>query len=131
MSSALVVRAGIAVLRRLGVYRHSETAEEEGAITGRLHDKSLRKQHLLQVGVIPAGSEAFVLHADLERLIVLQQAQRRTPKDAEVRVGMSATEARLIFAERYVELPKRLFSIDQWPRTAAANCLAESFLLMM
>lgn len=32
---------------------------------GRLHVNSLSEQHLLQVGVIPTGGEAFVLHADL------------------------------------------------------------------
>ena len=50
--------------------------------------------------VIPAGGEAFVLHADLERLVVLWQAQRRTAEDAEVRVGMSAAQTR--FSEAWL-----------------------------
>ena len=60
---------------------------------GRLHVKSLSEQDLLQVRVVPTGGAAFVLHADLDRLVILQQAQRRTTEDAEVRVGMPAAQA--------------------------------------
>ena len=60
---------------------------------GRLHHKSLSEQHLLQVGVVPTGGEAFVLHADLQRVIVLQKAQRRATEDAEVGVGVAKTNA--------------------------------------
>jgi len=72
---------------------------------GRLHDNSLSEQHLLQVGVVPSRGEAFVLDADLERVVVLQQAQRRPTEDAEVRVGMAPAQAGLVFLKRDVELP--------------------------
>ncbi len=62
-------------------------------VAGRLHHKSLSEQHLLQVGVVPTGGEAFVLHADLQRVIVLQKAQRRATEDAEVGVGVAKTNA--------------------------------------
>jgi hypothetical protein len=58
---------------------------------GRLHHKSLSEQDLFQVGVVPAGGEAFVLHADGERVVVLQKAQRRATQNAEVGVGMAQT----------------------------------------
>ena len=60
---------------------------------GRLHHKSLSEQHLFQVGVIPTGGEAFVLHADRERVIVLQEAQRRATQDAEVGIGVAKTQS--------------------------------------
>jgi hypothetical protein len=40
-------------------------------------------------------------------LLFFSRLERRAPKDAEVRVGISATQARLILAERYVELPMK------------------------
>ena len=53
-----------------GRYPHNTGAPElHTALPGRLHVKSLCKQDLLQVGVVPAGGETLVLHADLERLV--------------------------------------------------------------
>jgi len=43
---------------------------------GRLHHKSLPEEDLFEVGGIPTGGEAFVLHAELQRVVVLQEAQR-------------------------------------------------------
>jgi hypothetical protein len=56
---------------------------------GGSHHKSLSEEHLFEVGVIPTGSEALVLYADLQRVVVLQQAQRCPAQDTEVGVGMA------------------------------------------
>lgn len=60
---------------------------------GRLHRKSFSEQDLFQVGVVPTGGETLVLDADLQRVVVLQQAQRGATEDAEVGVGMAKTHS--------------------------------------
>jgi transposase len=43
-----------------------------GTTSGRLHLKSCSEQHFLEIVLVPTGSEAFVLDADLQRGFVLQ-----------------------------------------------------------
>jgi hypothetical protein len=74
---------------------------------------------LLQVGIIPAGGEAFVFYTDLQRVVVFQQAQSCSTKDAEVGVSMTATQTRLILLKCYVELPMQ--AILDRPMTAIAQ----------
>lgn len=80
-------------------------AAERGANSGRLHLKLLSEEHLFQVGVIPTCCETFVLHADLQRMVVLQQTQSGAAEDAEVHIGMASSQAGLIFLQGHVELP--------------------------
>ena len=54
--------------------------------------------------VVPIGGEALVLDADLQRVIVFQEAQGRATQDAEVGVGMAPTQTTLILLERHIEL---------------------------
>ncbi len=56
---------------------------------GRLHHNSSPADDLFEVLIVPSGGEAFVLDSDLQRVIVLEQAEGRAAKAAEVRVGMS------------------------------------------
>ena len=63
-----------------------------GMVSGRLHHKSLSEEDLFEVGVVPTGGEAFVLHADLRRVIALQEAQRRAAEDAGVGVRVAKTQ---------------------------------------
>jgi hypothetical protein len=55
--------------------------------------------------IIPAASEAFVVAAELERVVVLQQAQRGTVEAAQVGVAVSLSDVALVFLERRVERP--------------------------
>jgi hypothetical protein len=57
---------------------------------GRLHHNLLSEEYLLQIFVIPASSEAFVLDSNFQCLVVFQQAQSHSAKDAEVGVGVSS-----------------------------------------
>ena len=72
---------------------------------GRLHHKLLAEKDLFEVVMVPGGSKAFVLDAQLERVVVFQQAQGCSTENTEVRVGVAATQARLVFLKRHVELP--------------------------
>ncbi len=76
-----------------------------GLKPGQSHVKSRTKQDFLKMGIIPAGFEAFVFDADFGGPLVLQQAQRGPPQDAEVGVGVSFANAALVLLERHVELP--------------------------
>ena len=56
--------------------------------TGRLHHNSPPAEDLFEVLIVPSGGEAFVLDSNLQRVIVLEQAEGRAAEAAEVRVGM-------------------------------------------
>jgi hypothetical protein len=100
---------------------HPPAIRELAKHAGRLHHKSFSEEDLFQVGVIPASDKVFVLHADLQRVVVLQQAQRRATEDAEVGVGMAKPHAGLILLERHIELPMQLV----FDRPVAANRSSE------
>jgi hypothetical protein len=72
---------------------------------GRLHHKSYAEEHFLGIGRVPSGDETLVLHAAIRGLLILQQAQRRAPEDAEVRITVTSPEATLVLAERHVQAP--------------------------
>ncbi len=55
---------------------------------GRLHHNSPPAEDLFEVLIVPSGGEAFVLDSNLQRVIVLEQAEGRAAEAAEVRVGM-------------------------------------------
>ncbi len=59
-----------------------------GRQTGRLHHNSPPAEDLFEVLIVPSGGEAFVLDSNLQRVIVLEQAEGRAAEAAEVRVGM-------------------------------------------
>ena len=48
-----------------------------------MHVKSFPEQDFFEIAFVPTGGEAFVLDADLERVLVFQQAERRAAEDAE------------------------------------------------
>ncbi len=64
-----------------------------GYPAGRLRHKLHVKQDFLQIVLAAGGEEAFVFHADLGGLIVFQQAERRTPQQAAVGIGVAVADA--------------------------------------
>jgi hypothetical protein len=66
---------------------------------------------LKPVVIVPGGAEAFVFHVNLFGLVVFQQAEGRSSRQAEVGVGMPLAHSARIFLKRDVELPvQRIFN---------------------
>ena len=67
---------GMTVSEVRGCGRQKGHKEEyRGTESGRLRLKSCPQQHFLQVSLVPAGGEPFVLDADLRGRFLFQQTQ--------------------------------------------------------
>ncbi len=107
---------------RLSLFHLRETNPPITRSSGRLHLKSRTEQHFLEVALVPACGETFVLDADLQGGLILQQAQRGAAKDAEIGIGVALADAALVFLKGDIELPVQ--TVFDTP--VVAHCVGES-----